>query len=105
MSLWLTSLPRVTVTKAWVQSGRSQWAGAEGRRVSYSCLCPALIGPKASATMSFLSLCVEEGSWCPFVLRRLALEKAELLEKSHVAKWQLSQLQVQGPPLRVPVRI
>lgn len=57
MSLWLTSLPRVTVTKAWVQSGRSQWAGAragaEGRRVGYSCLCPVLTGPEASAIMSF----------------------------------------------------
>lgn len=67
MSLCLTSLPRVTVTKAWVQSGRSQWAGAragaEWRRVGYSCLCPVLTGPEASATMSF-SLCVWEECSC-----------------------------------------
>lgn len=108
MSLWLTSLPRVTVTKAWVQSGRSQWAGTragpEGRRVGHSCLClcPVLISTEISATMSFFSLCVEECSWCLFILRRLALEKVEPWEKSHVEKWQLSGLQIQGPLLCVP---
>lgn len=58
MSPWLTNLPRMTVTKAWVQQGRSQWAGAraeaEVRLVCHSCPSPILMVPEAPATMSLL---------------------------------------------------
>lgn len=58
MSLWFTSLSRVTVTKARVQPGRSQWAGpragAEGRLVDHSYLSPTLNVPEAPVIASFL---------------------------------------------------
>lgn len=62
MSPWLTNLPRMTVTKAWGQPGRSQWAGSRagaevrlvGRLVGHSCSSPVLTVPEASATMFLL---------------------------------------------------
>lgn len=62
MSLWFTSLLRVTVTKAWVQPRRSQWAGAravaEGRLVDHSYFSPVPTVPEAPRDYVF-SLCVK----------------------------------------------